>query len=421
MRSEKAIAVIGVADEDVARLCLLLRQILPRLEARWRWGVETRADLIVVDPSSFLGMMGWMRARAAGVRCAVIEPNAQQRDEYGLARPFSSEDLERILNTVSRESARPQGIEPYLYDFYYRELGSEAFARKPATADADVAPGFEEFLRANPEAQTGLQQISLPQANSLHQPVLAPRLDAPIDPVAWRLEPARQSRGSISLVHDRSRQETPHTLWAYLTGDLLGGPSRLNLGDAPALVLDPLNRVFYSDATLRSLQVHCDLTSRRSDWQSISNHELEQLRRDQPAQPYSKLLWLDALAHAGGQLAPHLDPGGLYRLTQWLDIDNSLPRLQRIATCMVQARRLHEIADASRTSMADVFDAVSAFEAVGVLQWSRRATRVSAPARKTEGINTLVSRLRVLIETHGRDRIGLGSNRHRRMHGSGAA
>lgn len=414
MRSEKTIAVIGVVDEDVARLCLLLRQILPRLDARWRWGVETRADLIIADPSSFLGIMGLTRARAAGVRCALIQPTADPRDDFQLARPFVAADLEAILNAVSRASARPSGIEPYLYDFYYRELGSEAHARKPATPEAEVAAGFDEFLRAHPEAHAGLEQIRLPQVNSLRQPMLAPRVDAPTDPVAWRLEPARQSRGGLSLVHDRlGQRQTPHTLWAYLTGELLTGPSRLVMGDAPALVLDPVNRVFHSDALLRSLQVHCDISSRQSDWQPLTSHELERVRREQPAQDYAKLLWLDALTHAAGQLAPHLDPGGLYRLTQWLDIDDSLPRQQRIATCMVQARRLNEIADASRTPMADVFDAVSAFEAIGHVQWSSRPAR--AETRSRERMSSLVSRLRVLIETHGRDRIGLGAAQPRSL------
>lgn len=416
MRSEKTIAVIGVGDEDVARLCLLLRQILPRLEGRWRWGVETRADLIICDPSSFLGVMGWTRARSAGVRCALIQPGEEQHGDYRLARPFAAADLEGILNAVSRESARPNDIEPYLYDFYYSELGSEAQARKRTTADAEVPLGFDEFLRAHPERNAGLEQIRLPQVNSLRQPVLAPRVDAPADPAAWRLEPARQSRGGLSLVHDRDSQvQTPHTLWAYLTGELLSGPSRLQLGDAPALVLDPVNRVYHSEALLRSLQVHCTFSSRLCDWQSVTSHELERIRSEQPAQPYGKLLWLDALTQAAGQLAPHLDPGGLYRLSQWLDIDDSLPRQQRIATCMVQARHLHEIAEVSRAPMADVFDAVSAFEAIGYMQWSRRSARVPHATRSAERMNSLVSRLRTLIETHGRDRIGLGAGRQRSL------
>lgn len=412
MRSEKTIAVVGVADEDVARLCLLLRQILPRLEARWRWGVESRADLVIVNPSSFLGMMGWTRAIAAGVRCALIQPTETQQGDYHLSRPFVVTELEAALNSVSRESARPANIEPYLYDFYYSEMGSAAHARKPVPKETEVPQGIDEYLRAHPDRNTGLDGIQLPQFNSLRRPMLAPRIDTPTSPAVWRLEPARQSRGGLSLLHDRNEVlQTPHSLWAYLTGDLLSAPSRLDIVDGPVLVIDPVNRVFHCDALLRSLQLHCDVNTRIADWKPVTGQELQRVRRELPAQPYSKLLWLDALKHAEGRLATHLDPGGMYRLTHWLDIDDSLPRQQRIATCMVQAHRLHEIAELSRTSVTDVFNTVSAFESIGYVEWSVRSARLPHAARSGERISSLVSRLRTLIEAHGRDHIGLDSGR----------
>lgn len=408
MRSEKTIAVVGVADQDVARLCLLLRRILPRLESRWRWSTENRADLVIADPRSFLGWMSGVRASASGVRCALIQPGDSQSSTYVLTRPFEAAQLEGVLNAVSRESARSADVQPYVYDFYYAEMGLAAYGRKKVDA-ATAQVGFDELLRTHPERDAGTTRPSAAQLDNLRQPILAARVNPPADPDAWRLTPARRSRGALSLVHSRHDDEaTPHTLWAYLTGDLLNAPRRLQRPGAPTLILDPVRRVFHSEALMRQLQVHCTLGTSLSDWSRLTTTELDRIRREQPAQPYNKLLWLDALTHGDGQLAAHLDPGGMYRLTAWLEIDDSLPRQQRIATSMVRTRRLHEISEVSRAPLADVFDTVSAFDAINQVEWSRRPARSGRAAPEGERISSLVSRLRTLIDTHGRENIGLG-------------
>lgn len=407
MRSEKTIAVVGVSDQDVARLCLLLRRILPRLESRWRWGVENRADLVIADPRSFLGWMSWVRAKASGVRCALIDPRESQSSTYSLARPFEASQLEATLNAVSRESARSADVQPYVYDFYYAEMGLAAYGRKNVdTANASI--GFDEYLREHAVGNAELPRQGVAQISSLRQPTLAAHIDPPADPTAWQLQPAKRARGGLSLVHSRhDDEETSHTLWAYLTGELLTAPRRLQRPGAPTLVLDPVRRVFHSEALMRQLQVHCKLSTSLSDWSRLSTTELDRIRREHPAQPYNKLLWLDALTHGDGQLAAHLDPGGRYRLTAWLEIDDSLPRQQRIATTMVRARRLPEIAEVSRAPIGDVVDTVSAFDAINRIEWSRQPARNARSARQGERISSLVSRLRNLIDTHGRENIGL--------------
>lgn len=412
--NEKTLAVVGVADEDVARLCLMLRRILPRLQGRWRWGLPSRADLVIVDASNVVGWMGLTRARASGVRCAVVgsgDTKDTKHAEYALSRPFEVTDLEFALNDVSRESAPPQGLQPYLYDFYFDELGCLGEARKHKT-DTPAAVGLDEYLRIHKDRQIGVGRPTLPQVASLRQAPLAAHIKTPANPAAWHLEPVRRSRGGLSLVHSRGDDgQTRHTLWGYLTENLMIAPRRLEKAGLATLVLDPVNRVFHSESLLRQLQPHCSVSTALSEWQPLGPAEMQQLRREQPAQPYSKLLWLDALTHGDGQLALHLDSTAMYRLKKWLDIDDSLPRQQRIATSMVRARRLDEISENSRVSMADVFDAVSAFDAIGHVEWSPVAAQESATSNTGERIHSLVSRLRRLIETHGRENIGLGQLR----------
>lgn len=412
MVNEKILAVVGVADEDVARLCLLLRRIQPRLQGRWRWGLPSGADLVIVDASNALARPGWARARARGVRCAVIASSAPQQDDYALSRPFEATDLEFVLNDVSRESAPPEGLEHSLYDLYHDEAGYPGESRY-GQETLPVAAGLDQYLSEHNFGRFDVARDTPPPvAGPRKAPLQAPVI-LPANPEAWRHEQVRRSHGSLSLVrrHDGKDEPIRHTLWAYLTGHLMTTPQRLEKAGLPTLVLDPANRVFHSDLLLRQLQPHCRVSTALFEWQPVDRAELEQLRADQPAQPYSKLLFLDALTHADGQLALHLDAQASYRLTHWLEIDDSMPRQQRIATAMVRARRLDEISEISRASMADVFEAVSAFDAIGHVAWAPLVERVSATPNNGERLQSLVSRLRGLIEAHGREDIGLGKTR----------
>ena len=78
---------------------------------------------------------------------------------------------------------------------------------------------------------------------------------------------------------------------------------------------------------------------------------------------------------------------------------------------MVRARRLDEIAQISRASMADVFEAVSAFDAIGHVGSTAVPERGMETPKDGESLPFLITRLRGLIEAHGRENIGLGKTR----------
>ena len=169
-----------------------------------------------------------------------------------------------------------------------------------------------------------------------------------------------------------------HSLRVYLDGDLLGGPARITLPNVPPLVLDPKLKVFHSPARLAELEPYCRTALPPSDWQPLTTAELAELRVAEPPQPYMRLIWLYVLVHSEGKLARHLDPGGTYRLSRWIEIERDFSSYFRIASTMLQPGRLHEIAAASGASMADVFDVVNAYEAIGLIEWTPRAPRGGA-------------------------------------------
>ncbi len=96
-----------------------------------------------------------------------------------------------------------------------------------------------------------------------------------------------------------------------------------------------------------------------------------------------RLIWLYVLVHSEGKLARHLDPGGTYRLSRWIEIERDFSAYFRIASTMLQPARLHEIAAASSASMADVFDVVNAYDAIGLIEWTaaRAADRAGGQGR----------------------------------------
>ena len=89
---------------------------------------------------------------------------------------------------------------------------------------------------------------------------------------------------------------------------------------------------------------------------------------------------MDSFIHSNGSLSRRFDPDGTYRLSKRLDLATDYPRALRISAQMNQPRKLDAIARASGADLAEVFDVVNAYEAIGFLEWSRQG---AAPPRRT--------------------------------------
>ena len=395
---DRRIAVIGVSDEETAHLRLLMRKAGDELSHEWRWSNESGADLLVVDPSSFAGQMARTRATAAGMRCAVFSDEPVPGADFVLMRPLKLANVIEVLNRAAATQADESDVTPSKSDFYFREIGDEEVSdfdeivepEAQARPPGDAAPGLEELLRIDPvevkeaarvkatlDQNTTVFGTGGPTARSEARGRDVPGLFVRSSGEASAAEPVRRVGPSPDI--------TRHSLRIYLEGDLLGGPARIVLPDTPALVLDPKLKVFHSSARLAALEPYCRTALPPSDWQALTGAELAELRNAEPAQPYLKLIWLYVLVHSEGQLARHLDPGGTYKLSRWIEIERDFSAYFRIASAMLQPARLHEIAAASNASMADVFDVVNAYDAIGLMEWTPRAPRGgAAPVEKTQ-------------------------------------
>ena len=358
MSNSRTIAVVGVSEQEVAHLRLLLRKCGDEIGQTWRWGDEDVADLVVVDVDAFAGQMARTRAQGAGIRCAVFSDRPVDGADLVLRRPLTRANVIDVLRQAATPAVARPDVGAHTDDFYTRDLGESVQA----------APANEPEVPEVPVA--GLDEALQPQPLELRDMV---GRDAP-SPRAPPAEPARKYATRESMLADTA----PRELREYLDGTLLTMPARFALGGAPPLVLDPKNKVAHAPAALGALEPYCRAKWRLCDWQPLTGAELAEVRAEQQSHAYSRLVWLQVLVQSDGHLAKHLDPGGTYKIKHWIEIDKDLGRYFRIASAMLQPARLHEIAAAASAPMAEVFNLVNAHDAIGNIEWQPRARRQEA-------------------------------------------
>ena len=402
MASERYLAVVGLGEEDTARLRLLLRMVGGQLENRWRWGAEENADLIIVDPAELAGQIARNRAFSSGRRCAVFSDSEPLRDgELRLSKPPKAEDLTAVLNG-STSSATPFGsaVVQQKDDFYGIDALSPEFELEDEEAqearsrqrESNPALGLDEFLK--PDESSNKPQFAVPIKLGEDTSIegtggLSRRAERRVaDSVEGFRKPGKPEPMNLTPPVKRGAPSTDsgrHWLRDYLRGNLLGGPATFALDGAPEITLDPKEKTFHAGAPLSALAVYCREPLAASGWKRVTTADLAALRATQPGRPYAKLVWLDALVHADGRLASHLDPGGRYRLKAAPDVEPDFPNHARIAAALREPAKLNEIAAASGAPMADVFALVSAYDAIGLIDVERRLPR-HEPAPAPSGL-----------------------------------
>lgn len=365
MDGEKVIACIGIGEAELAHLRLLLRSCAKELTTSWRLGQEAGADLLIVDVTDFAGGMAQVRARGTGIRCAVFSDAPSADADFVLQRPLQRANLVSLLNRVASGEARPAAPRRDAA-FHVNDIGIGMVEPLPEPAERRGAPGLDDLLKAWPNEFAA-------------EPTSRPRQRLALEP------PPHFATREVML-----EQTAQRSMREFLDGELLRAPSRVVLGKAPPLHLDPKHRMAYIQGGLQSVEAYASTRWRLCDWVPLKSAELAQAREKLAALSYAQLVWLDVLLHSAGTLARHLDPKATFRLIQWTDVDPNYGWVFRIASTMLQPMRLHEISAASGTKMGDVFNVVNAYDAIGLIE-----ARLSAPDEKENTGKSLFSRLRV--------------------------
>jgi len=388
MTTTKIIDCIGASDEDIAHLRLLLRTAKIHLRDIWRWGPELKADIVIVDTRSLIGDSALRRTLQRGIACGrLIEADDATPEGRYLRKPLRREDLVELLNGVGVSTIAPLTILTQGDDFFDLDLGESD--QSPELSSVDTA-----FRRSLVELEHESFEALFRRDPLEHKPefMMPEKLDTAVGVEFVGDATARSvtrseignpfARGDLAEEHidpsfrrDLQAREigaTTHAFIDYLNGRLLGGSARIQLPGSPALVLDPKEQVYHSEGGLRALEPYVREPLRMDAWERLVNFEMAALRERVPARPYHRLQWMARFITSDGYLASHLDPGGSYRLTRWLELAHDYPRAFRTGSHMLKPLRLHEIARASDVSLAEVFDVVNAYEAIGYVEWTRR-------------------------------------------------
>jgi hypothetical protein len=402
--SDKFLVVIGLSEADEAHLRLLMRRAaIDHLSHMWRWGPEDKADLFIVDATTFAGQMARGRAYNSGKRCAVLGKEELRDGELRLNRPMKLENVAEVLNEAGAgdEFEVAGSIIPHAQNFYdIEELTPaedieevELHLESGAQREARPAPGLDDLLRPDSIAATPDLTVALElKENSTYEAGhrVTARREKRVADAGGGMRRER-APGEINLTPPAALEpagnQVPTTLRDYLRGNLLGGPATLTLKGSPALTLDPKSRAFHNGSdSLLALTPYCKQTLPQREWHALTTTELARIREQQPAQPYSRLIWLATLVQSGGRLAAHLDPGGRYKLKDGIGVEAERPAHARIGDAMRAMAKLNEIAAVSGASMAEVFDVINAYEAIHAIETERRQPRYAEPSDSGGGL-----------------------------------
>ena len=400
MTSDKYLVVNGLSDEDEAHLRLLMRRAaLDHLAHRWHWGSEDKADLVVVDPTTFAGQMARGRAHGSGRRCAVFSATEPlQEGELRLPRPMKLEIVAELFNEVATatEIEASASFVPAREGFYeFNDLVPpsaeeieevELHLESGEQREARPAQGLDDLIQTDTDASKPVSaQLELKEDATIEagSRLTARREKRVADSAAGLRKPDRAGEINLSTpaALEPAPAHSPNSLRDYLRGNLLGGPATITLVGSPPLTLDPKGRVYHSTAPgLNALMPYCKQSLPARDWHVLTTTELARVRDEQPAQAYSRLIWLATLVRSGGRLASHLDPGGRYKLKEGVQVEADQPSHARIGNVMRDMAKLNEIAAVSGAPMSEVFDVINAYEAIHALETEKRESRYTEPA-----------------------------------------
>lgn len=330
----------GVDEQDVALLRDLLDQAAPALKSPWRLHKGDDAELLVIDVDSVYGHMDWLRAHGLGRLVAVLTEHPPS-PEYDLIlqKPLSVVKLVEVLDRAAEQTADGPAAVP-----------------EPAPAPAP-APRVVAKPAAPPPPPAAIEPPPRP---------------APPPP------PPRERR-----------------LADWLADGAMLAPVRLQTPGAPDLVLDPHNKTYYADGSVRALAPHCARVLAREDWHEVDPAQLASLQSGGKGQPYARLLWLAHALGSNGQLAAGLPGNGRYKLARWPQIEREFPKHFRIATVMMkQSATLGEVAEQSGATLADVIDFTNAYHAAGYIEIEGMPSAAPAATQRDTGRGAILSRLK---------------------------
>ncbi len=312
----KTVCFSGFSKEDEVQVLSAFDQANMRLPQRWTATNEKEAELIVIDMDTVYGHMTWLKANADGKITAAVTAGSRTDANHILPRPITLDSLVQLLSQLSNQTPSSTPI--------IRTTGQQAAVTpemlSPRTTGTQAAVTQEQAAPASYRTTTGTQ---------VAVPAMGPK--------------------ALKLLD-------------FLKPGVLGGPVKIQLNDAPLLVIDPERQIYLGSNSLKPYMVYGSATLTEADFIAIDETEFQQLDKQLGgSHPLSRLAWLAGLVGGNGHLLPAYNPNSLFKLSKWPQTEREFPKHFRIATVMMKGpAKLTDIAEQSGATLADVTDFVNA-------------------------------------------------------------
>lgn len=348
----------GMDRSTQSELREAIGQSIKRLGLELRLVEDDNAEAVVVDMDSLYGPMSWMQLHNAGRQVIGYTASARSQTDFRLPRPFDAAAIDALLQSLG---AKPVAM--------------------PATA---IAP------RETPQPQAPLKPATP------HGPASAP---IPADVLPEEMLPVMADEERAAPASDPAPQivatsiSTPQpmrdaTLTEWLQSGRLQGRVRLHREGSPVLLIDSGAGEYHGPVTLKPLESYFNTPLNSADFIPVDEARWQHASTEVGAlQPLSRLTWFANLLQGRGELLPHVDANGRYRLSKWLQTEREFPKHFRIATAMMKApATLADIAIAANVSHGEVADFINAGLATGIVQQDTPEPPASEPSRGIFGI-----------------------------------
>lgn len=311
----------GAGEDDTAQIRNLLRQSTDAIRSGWNLYAGEDTDLLIVDVDTVYGHMDWLRMLGLGIPVAALTRHTRFEDcDLILHKPVVMQNLVELLERAAeatRDRPEPATI---------RAMRQPLRAVKPLPRKAEL---------------TTETATTVPPAAPAEAPQPSPD------------EPPQQSRGLLQ----------------WIAQDDLQGQLKLQLDNAPVLLLDIGEKQFYTDAGLRALAPYSTASISAAQWETLDLDRSAQARTGLKAYSMTRLIWLCHALGSNGHPADGLDVNARYKLARWPQIEREFPKHFRIATEMMkQPATLTEIAERSGAALGEVIDFTNAYNAIGYLE-----------------------------------------------------
>ena len=346
--SNQNICFAGLSREEEAQFTAVFQQANARSGNRWQLTPENAAGVLVIDMDSMYGQMSLMKAIGSGQVLVALTASGRAETDYLLTRPVTADAL---ANLMAQIDGRPVAI-------------------PAAASEAEPAPAPAKAV----------EPVRVPASERVTAPT-------PVVVTPLALEKADAAVASLPAPSPFPAPQAEPRLAGLLRPGALSGVVRLQITDAPELVLDPASQTYLGGSALKPLLPYCAAVLRDADLHPVAPADLPALAASLGgSQPWSRLAWLCALSGGNGALMPGVSPNDKFKLLKWPQTEREFPKHFRIATVMMKGpASLTDIAELSTTPLGEVIDYVNACLASGVAE-AEAGSPPTADAAKGGGL-----------------------------------